>query len=457
MTLGTHLRIDHLHLHNFRCFADCTIELHPQLTVLVAENGRGKTAILDAIGIALGTFVDTVAHTGQSHGFDRTDVRLVPSESGAMDSKLPTEYSADGYVAGQAIHWSRALGSSSLRARTTNKQAESLRDAAQQLRESAEGKAPNGDEIPTILPLVAFYGTGRLWSEHRLTEGKRTNVVAATGRMSGYTDCLSSSSSFKGMVAWYENKWNETHDPRFSTELSKNLPLLTAVQKATQVVLEPTGWCELDWDFEKKSLVVEHRDYGRLPLSSLSDGVRNMVALIADIARRCASLNPHINEDAAQLTPGVLLIDEVDMHLHPRWQQLIVDLLRKAFPALQMILTTHSPHVLSTVDKGSIRVIHLQDGRGLVDTPTLQTRGVESADVLASIMGVDPVPQIEEARLLSSYRALIEDGSAESEEGRSLRSNLVAHFGESHPLILDCDRLIRFQKFKLKQTRPEQE
>jgi predicted ATP-binding protein involved in virulence len=451
------LRVDRLDLRNFRCFAECTIELHPQLTVLVAENARGKTAILDAIGIALGTFVDTVTNTHQSHGFYRTDVRLVPGENGVMDSKLPTEFLADGHVAGQAIHWSRALGSYSLRARTTNKQAERLRDAAHQLRESAEEKAPNHQEIPKTLPLVAFYGTGRLWSEHRLTEGKRTNVVTATGRTSGYTDCLSSSSSFKGMVAWYENKWNEAHDPRYSTELSKTLPLLTAVQKATRVVLEPTGWCELDWDLEKKSLVVGHRDYGRLPLSSLSDGVRNMVALIADIARRCASLNPHLNEDAAQQTPGVLLIDEVDMHLHPRWQQLIVALLRASFPALQMILTTHSPHVLSTVDKGSIRVIRLQDGLGLIDTPTLQTRGVESADVLASIMGVDPVPQIEEARWLSDYRALIEDGSAESQQARSLRSNLIAHFGDSHPLVLDCDRLIRFQKFKLKQDRPEQE
>ncbi|HWY62877.1 MAG TPA: AAA family ATPase [Rhizomicrobium sp.] len=457
MTLGTHLRIDHLHLQNFRCFGDCIIELHPQLTVLVAENGRGKTAILDAIGIALATFVDTVAHTRQSHGFDRTDVRLVLGEGGAMDSKLPTEFVADGYVAGQPIHWRRALNGYGLKARTTNKEAEGFRQAAQKLGASAESYVPQENAIPPILPLVAFYGTGRLWSEHRLTEGKRTNVVAATGRMSGYTDCLSSSSSFKGMVAWYENKWNETHDPRFSTELSKTLPLLTAVQKATRVVLEPTGWCELDWDFERKSLVVGHRDYGRLPLSALSDGVRNMTALIADIARRCASLNPHLSEDAALLTPGVLLIDEVDMHLHPRWQQLIVGLLRTSFPELQMILTTHSPHVLSTVDKGSIRVIRLQDGRGLIDTPTLQTRGVESADVLSSIMGVDPVPQIEEAQLLSRYRALIEDGNAESEEGQSLRSTLVAHFGESHPLIIDCDRLFRFQKFKLKQTRPEQE
>lgn len=448
MSPNSLLRVDRLNLRNFRCFAECTIELHPQLTVLVAENARGKTAILDAIGIALGTFVDTVANTPQSHGFYRTDVRLVPGKSGAMDSKLPTEFVADGYVAGQAIHWSRALVSSSIRARTTNKQAEALHDAAQHFRESAEGKVPNEDKISTILPLVAFYGTGRLWSEHRLTEGKRTNVVAAIGRTSGYTDCLSSSSSFKGMVAWYESKWNETHDPRYSTELSKTLPLLTAVQKATRVVLEPTGWCELDWDFEKKSLVVGHRDYGCLPLSALSDGVRNMIALIADIARRCATLNPHLNEDAARLTPGVLLIDEVDMHLHPRWQQLIVELLRNAFPALQMILTTHSPHVLSTVDGGSIRVIRLNDGCGVLEKPAFQTRGVESADILAKVMDVHPVPQVEQARWLSDYRAFVQTGEYESADARSLWDKLVDHFGKEHPVLAEVETLRRLQEFK---------
>jgi len=449
----TALRLDCLSLRNFRCFAECTVDLHPELTVLVAENGRGKTAILDAIGIALGLFVDAVSGTRQLHGFDRTDVRLVRGNENAMIPALPTEFIADGHVCGQPTHWSRALKSSSLRARTNTKESKYLLQAAQDLRDLVDGDVTMGSEDSPMLPLVAFYGTGRLWSEHRLTEGKRTYVVAGDGRMAGYTDCLSSSSSFKGMVAWYENKMNETRDSRFSTRLSTNLALLGAVRESTRIVLEPTGWCDLDWDFEQRSLVVAHPDYGRLRLSQLSDGVRNMVALIADIARRCASLNPHLSDAAARLTPGVLLIDEVDMHLHPRWQQLVVDLLRKAFPALQMILSTHSPQVLSTASKESIRVIHLQDGRGLVETPTLQTRGVVSADVLASIMGVDPVPQIEEARWLSDYRALIEDGRAETSAAHSIRLKLVSHFGEHHPLILDCDRLIRFQTFKLKRNR----
>ena len=200
MTPPPTLRVDRLGLRNFRCFAECTIALHQQLTVLVAENGRGKTAVLDAIGIALGLFVDTIAGTRQLHGFDRTDVRLVQGENGAMSPALPTEFVADGYVAGQALHWRRALKGYSLRARTTTKEAENLRQAAQQLRESVEGDAAEGGEGPPILPLVAFYGTGRLWSEHRLTQEKRT-YAAANERLSGYTDCLSSSSSFKGVVA----------------------------------------------------------------------------------------------------------------------------------------------------------------------------------------------------------------------------------------------------------------
>ena len=248
----------------------------------------------------------------------------------------------------------------------------------------------------------------------------------------------------------------ETGDPRFSRKLGENLALIEAVRNATRIVLGPTRWEELIWNSDHKRLDVKHPDYGLLPLSALSDGVRNMVALIADIARRCASLNPHLSEESARQTPGVLLIDEVDMHLHPRWQQLVIDLLRKAFPSMQMVLSTHSPHVLSTVGKESIRVIRLRDGRGVIETPTLQTRGVESADVLSSIMRVDPVPELEEARWLRDYRALIEDGRADSEESRLLLSKLVSHFGESHPVLLDCKRLIRFQSFRLKRDHSEE-
>jgi predicted ATP-binding protein involved in virulence len=447
MNSTSHLRLDRLNLKNFRCFDRSDLDFHEKLTVLVAENGQGKTAVLDAIAIALGLFVDTVAAT-RHHGFYRTDVRLTRAQDGTMIANLPTAFDAQGQVAGQPVKWSRELRKYSLRARSSTKDAEHLRKAAQGFRDNSGNSA--------ILPLVAFYGTGRLWSEHRLTEGKRENALSGTGRFSAYTDCLTSFSSFKGFLAWYEQKVNEIADPKFKGELSHSLPLVSAVNEAVRIVLEPVGWRELGWDSAQKALIVNHPVHGKLPLSLLSDGVRNMIALIADIAYRCATLNPYFSEKAAQQTPGILLIDEVDMHLHPRWQQMIVELLRKAFPSLQMVITTHSPHVLSTVDRQSIRVLRIVDGKIVSETPTLQTRGVMSADVLAAIMRVDPVPPIEEAAWLSQYRAMIEDGAAERDEALALRRKLNSHFGESHPLMDDCDRLIRFQAFRLKKKAPEE-
>jgi predicted ATP-binding protein involved in virulence len=453
MSAQTRLRLDHLLLRNFRCFAECAIDLHPELIVLVAENGRGKTAILDAMRIAFGLFVDNVAGTRQSGGFERTDVRLVSGENSEMAAALPTEFVAEGHVSGQNLHWSRALKSYGPSPRSTTKDAKDLCNTAIQLRESLAATEDGG---PPTLPLVAFYGTGRLWAEHGQLKGKRTFDKSTGIRLDGYADCLSLASSFKGLVNWFETRASEIRDSRFATENPKNLLLLAAVGEATQEVLEPTGWRGLHWDYEKMSLVVEHRDHGHLPLSVLSDGIRNTIALVADIARRCAILNPHLGAEVARQTPGVLLIDEVDMHLHPSWQQLVVDLFRKAFPTLQIIMSTHSPHVLSTVDRSAIRVISIASrGQGLVTTPTIQTRGVESADVLATIMKVDAEPPIEEAAWLRQYRALIEDGKAESPEALVFKKRLSTHFGETHPVMLDCERLIRFQNFKLKRNHPE--
>lgn len=454
---STTLRLEQLHLRNFRCFAECTVDLHEELTVFVAENGFGKTALLDAMGIALGSFVDGVAGTNQFHRFDRAGVRLVKTDSSEMKPELPTEFTAKGYVTGQSVPWGRKVQKyKANRVHSSKTKVKDLLRIAAELRSAIDAQETPGAGRATTLPLVAFYGTGRLWSEHRLTQGKRSYATGGASRLSGYSDCLSSSSSFKGVVAWFESTMGEIGDPKFARDLPHNLPLIRAVEEAVRVVLEPTGWQKLTWGYEERSLMVDHPHYGRLRLAALSDGVRNMIALVADIAHRCARLNPHFSEEAARQTPGILLIDEIDMHLHPRWQQLVVDLLRKAFPSLQMILSTHSPHVLSTVDKHSIRVIRFLDGESTIETPLLQTRGVVSADVLATIMKVDPVPKIDEAAWLSDYRALIEDGKAQSDDAQTLREKLLAHFGEEHPVMADCERLIRFQAFKLRKKSSEE-
>jgi predicted ATP-binding protein involved in virulence len=448
------LRLDRLVLHNFRCFEKCTLDLHPEMTVLVADNGHGKTALLDAIGIALGSFIDAVSLQNTVHRLTREDVRITPNASGSMHRATSTQFHAVGVFRNTRVTWGRALRSGRISARNTTKDTVELAAPTAELYEELRDFSNKITNKQPTFPLVVFYGTGRLWSTHRLTIHKIFKRDVAVDRLLGYTDCLSPSSSFNAFVHWYGILANALRHGSAAALGPDERPekMLAAVRAATKTVLEPTGWRDIDWDFTHRELVAEHPQHGKLPLRALSDGVRNMVALVADMAHRCARLNPHFGEDAALKTPGIALIDEVDMHLHPKWQQRILELLQRAFPAVQFVVSTHSPQVLSTVDKDCIRVIRVRDGEATLETPRFQTRGVESADVLSNIMGVDPVPQVEEARLLSTYRGLIEDGQADAPEAQELRARLLEHFGVQHPLMVDCDRLIRFQALKIRRN-----
>jgi predicted ATP-binding protein involved in virulence len=180
------------------------------------------------------------------------------------------------------------------------------------------------------------------------------------------------------------------------------------------------------------------------------------VAMVADIAFRCVRLNGYLGRKAAQETQGVVLIDEVDMHLHPAWQQRVIGTLRQAFPKIQFIVTTHSPQVLTSVDASCIRMLRQETDpdTGKQETAvipvTLQTKGVVSSDLLAQIMDVDPIPDVPEARMLSTYHALIQQNLHMEIEGRKMRTQLDAHFGTTHPVMRECDRMIRLQLFKQK-------
>jgi predicted ATP-binding protein involved in virulence len=157
---------------------------------------------------------------------------------------------------------------------------------------------------------------------------------------------------------------------------------------------------------------------------------------------------------AATETDGIVLIDEVDMHLHPAWQQTVLASLKEAFPRIQFIVTTHSPQVLTSVSAECIRLLQRDvdaasgKQKTIVRQFYVQTQGVASSTILAEVMGTDPIPDVEPAHWLSEYKALIEQGLNEVPDGSALRSKLEDHFGKAHPLLLECDRLIRLQSFR---------
>lgn len=438
------MKLKSLSLKNFRRFSSLDIDFDDQITVINARNGQGKTTILDASTIALGTFVGAF-DLGKSQGIAKSDARKLRFDSAPDgESQFPVEISAT--LKNPSISIARKL--TGLKNKTSVKDAEPLtrlgESLQQQLRTSAD----------VTLPVIAYYGTGRLWRAHKNMQRK---AVLSESRTMGYEDCLSPDSSFTQVQQWMTKahlaKLQQAEMPGVYGD--SNLPQrIRCIQNAVDEVLALEGWSGFHYSVTYEELAMRHAETGVMPVSYLSDGVRSMVSLVADLAFRCARLNGHLGEQAAKLTEGIAFVDEVDMHLHPAWQQRVVQSLLNAFPKVQFIVTTHSPQVLSCVDARSVRRItqQLDPETGLPisvvrDVP-LQTKGVASADILARIMEVDPIPDVPEAHWLEQYHALIQQGLHADASGAQLRAKLDAHFGAQHPVMLECNRMIRLQDFK---------
>jgi predicted ATP-binding protein involved in virulence len=145
----------------------------------------------------------------------------------------------------------------------------------------------------------------------------------------------------------------------------------------------------------------------KLAFSQLSDGYRNAISLAADIAYRCIQLNPSLGERAILDSEGIVLIDEIDLHLHPNWQHHFINDLKKAFPKIQFVATTHSLFVVHSLKKTEL--INLDETEGVEADPFKL-----SYEEIAEEMGVKDVPRspqfIEMADVAAQYYALIAQG-----------------------------------------------
>ena len=432
------LKINKLYLDNYRCFKDFTIDFHDQLTVLVATNGKGKTAILDAIAVAFGTFVNS---TGLARGsvFHRSDVQKIKAretKTNEMEEVYPLVLEANGLINNEDTHWSRELHKP--KGATTTKDTKPLIQYGQDIRKKVVQK------VDEIIPIIFYYGTGRLWGLKKITLNKKQHE---TSRLSGYIDCLDPLSSYKSFESWYvdiclaelELKIEEIEKNNLDISNNEFTSIRKSIQQAVNHIVEKnTGWKDIVYKKRAETIVAQNETFGELSLMQLSDGIRNMIGLVADIAYRAVKLNPHL-ENAPKQTPGIVLIDEVDMHLHPKWQQTVLTDLTKAFPNIQFIVTTHSPQVLSTVKKEQIRIL----GENVVSTPSTHSFGEDSSVLLAELMNVSPLPPLEIVEKRKEYQRLIEDREYESHRAKQLQKELIENYGENSEFIIQTEMLIR--------------
>ena len=206
---------------------------------------------------------------------------------------------------------------------------------------------------PVILPVISYYGTGRLWVQLSQTKVRRIHTLKPDTRFAGYLDCLNPASDVKRLLRWFKTQEMSAlqRGTRSTTLESARQVILSCVPEASHI----------EFDVARDDLMIRFADKS-LPFSYLSDGYRNMVAMATDIAVRCATLNPHLKENSSQETPGVVLIDEVDLHLHPRWQRRVIDDLLRTFPKIQFVGTTHSPLIIQSLPASAgVKLLNLDN------------------------------------------------------------------------------------------------
>ena len=257
--------------------------------------------------------------------------------------------------------------------------------------------------------MISYYGTGRLWIQRRETV---VETLSPNSRFRGYENCLSNSYELKKLIRWFKTQ------EFASLQKQKTIGVLSAVKEAIKICMD--DWEDVRFDVHLDELVAISKNGRTLPFRMLSDGVRNMIGMVADIAYRSAVLNPHLEANAPNVTQGVVLIDEIDLHLHPNWQRRVVDDLKRTFPKIQFFATTHSPFIIQSLHPNELIDLDHRDGE-------YYNKSIE--DIAEDVMGVDLPQQSERWKSMMQaaeeyYRVLEQADNASEEDVDRLKRRL---------------------------------
>lgn len=350
-------------IKNYKAIKELDIELKPGVNLLIGDNGTGKTSVLEGIAVALGGMFVNVAGVSTKN-IVKDDVRFIIKALG--DSSTSIEY-CEPVSAGCTLHisdaqefpWNRIKEEvSATHTKIDNK------DVCVWMK-----KLTNNSE--TNLPLISFQSAARAWRVRRGDFGTELKKKL-DDRRCGYIGCLDSSMDVKSVQQWclkqevmLSNKGTVREYAMFKNIVASFMKEINELDNIPAIYYSP--------QFDE---LVYKDDNAEMPISKLSAGYQSLLWMIMDLAYRVCMLNPEL-ENREQIM-GIVLIDEIDLHLHPKWQWNVIEALRKTFENVQFIIATHSPIVISaSKDANTVLLDNEQEVNYLPDC-----YGYEVEDVL---------------------------------------------------------------------------
>ena len=411
-----------LDIRSFRGIGRLDLDFTPvRTTVFIGPNGAGKSSILDCLAIMLSNLLpgnkprrpDGARRSDLSDalGFDELDI------SNDQDEMRCT-ISVSGN--GELEEWclSRKRGERRLVVQPDN-----LETTANRLRVAIQ---TNED---FAAPLCVLYPTNRAVLDVPLEGPHRFN-----DRLAAFHEALQTKGiDFHPFFEWFRQREDIENERRLDDAGHRD-PQLEAVRQAISAVIE--GYSGLRVRRVPERLVIS-KGNEELVVSQLSDGEKVFIAMVGDLARRMAIANPQLPNPLE--SEAVVMIDELELHLHPSWQRKIVSSLERAFPKCQFIGTTHSPQVLGHLRPESVWRLERIGSEVKIFRPG-STLGRESSRILEDVMEVPARPEEFKEKIDELFRLIDDD---KLDEARRLRDELASGMGPSEPALSRAEVLIR--------------
>ena len=415
------MKVKSLTLRSFRGIDDLTLDFAPNVTVLIGNNGVGKSSILDALAISFTQFVEKLSEVGMeiSQKFQYSDIINSFTQS-------TLQMSVD------------CLGEQTWIATRDRFTDESTFSAA-------EGSIPPEEVASSFLrnllnnhranlPLIVYYPVSRGVTSISLESSLNfLEEQAGSAQTLAYDHSLpAGQSSFSDFFQWFKIREDLENEVRLEEDSSYRDHQLKAVRDA--IYSFSPGFSNLRVRRSPLRMIVEK--FGELVVNQLSDGEKGLLAMVGDLARRLAIANPGLPDPLQG--EGVVLIDEIELHLHPEWQRRIIPSLTQTFPNCQFIITTHSPQILGEIQNGIVYRLS-SSPKGIV-AEKMQTYGRDSNQILEDIMDVSERSPTFKNDLRRLFR-LIEDGKLD--EAKRLQQELENSIQYDEPEFAKSDALIR--------------
>ena len=328
-------------IENFRGIADMTLELQPGINLLIGDNGVGKTSVLEAIVAGLGAcFKEIPAASAVSIKPDDVRQELhVIDDSPFVKYHTPVRVTCQAQIGEEVYTWSRSRKNEAPKKQTVLEYADDSARIADWFRDAA-------NEPQMTLPVLNYQSINRV--ANRRNSDFSSSTRQFNDRRCGYTGCMDSALDDKFIRKWcYAMMRKSGKSPRYDLFRSAVVHVMRRMEEDRHI---PDLY--FSEEFGADGEFVYEEDGRAVPITFLSAGYQSCLWMVMEIAFRALLLNP--GTTALSEITGIVLIDEVDKHLHPKWQWNVLGALRETFPNIQFIITTHAPIVIGSCREAAI-------------------------------------------------------------------------------------------------------